>query len=63
MSLIKQHLYEKMTSNLSVTNLKYEELILLQEIMMDVWEFGIDAGRAQYNKEDFDNLYDKIMSS
>lgn len=52
-----------MTSNLSITNLKYEELILLQEIMMDVWEFGIDAGRAQYNKEDFDNLYDKIMSS
>ena len=52
-----------MTSNLSVTNLTYEELVLLQEIMMDVWEFGIDSGHAEYNKEDFSTLYDKILSS
>ena len=63
MSLIKQHLHTKMTSNLSVTNLTYEELVLLQEIMMDVWEFGIDSGHAEYNKEDFSTLYDKILSS
>lgn len=63
MSLIKQHLYETMTSNLSVPDLTYEELVLLQEIMIDVWEFGIDKGHATYDKEVFDKLYDKVLRS
>lgn len=53
-----------MTSeNLSVPNLDYEELILLQEIMMDVWEHGIDCGHVNYDKILFNSLYEKIMVS
>lgn len=52
-----------MTSNLSVPDLTYEELVLLQEIMIDVWEFGIDKGHATYDKEVFDKLYDKVLRS
>ena len=32
-----------MTTLLSIPNLTYEEIILLQEIMIDVYEYGIDA--------------------
>jgi|TARA_R100000084_G_scaffold100322_1_gene54977 hypothetical protein len=67
MSFIKQYLYylenEPMTTTLSVSNLEYEELVLLQEIMIDVWEFGIDKGHASYDKEVFDRLYDKVLRS
>lgn len=49
--------------SLPITDLKYEELILLQEIMNDVYCHGIDTGRAIYDKEMFDSLYDKVMSS
>lgn len=64
MSFIKNYLYQKMTSeNLSVPNLDYEELILLQEIMMDVWEHGIDCGHVNYDKILFNSLYEKIMVS
>ena len=52
-----------MTTTLSVSNLNYEELVLLQEIMIDVWEHGIDTGHADYDKETFDKLYDKILTS
>ena len=52
-----------MFTSLPTTNLKYEELILLQEIMNDVYRHGIDTGRAIYDKEMFDSLYDKVMSS
>lgn len=64
MSCMKNYLYYKMTSeNLSVSNLDYEELVLLQEIMMDVWEHGIAGGRTNYDKQMFDSLYEKIMVS
>ncbi len=52
-----------MTTTLSISNLDYEELVLLQEIMIDVWEYGIDSGHANYDKEIFDKLYDKILTS
>jgi len=52
-----------MKTTLSISNLEYEELVLLQEIMIDVWEFGIDKGHASYDKEVFDKLYDKILRS
>jgi len=52
-----------MTTLLSISNLTYEELILLQQIMMDVYEYGIDSGHAIYDKDKFDSLYDKIMTS
>lgn len=54
-----------MSKTLSVSNLSYEELVLLQEIMMDVWEFGISQleERKVYDQEVFDSLYDKVMSS
>lgn len=67
MSFINQYRYyldeQPMTTTLSVSNLNYEELVLLQEIMIDVWEHGIDSGHADYNKEIFDKLYDKILNS
>jgi len=51
------------TTTLSVSNLEYEELVLLQEIMIDVWEYGIDKGHADYDKAVFDKLYDKVLRS
>jgi hypothetical protein len=64
MSLIKQFIYDsEMSQCLSVSNLTYEELILLQQIMIDVYEHGIESGHALYDKEDFDSLYEKIMCS
>jgi len=51
------------TNNLSIENLSYEELVLMQEIMMDVWEHGIAGGRTNYDKQMFDALYEKIMTS
>ena len=50
-------------NNLSIENLSYEELVLLQEIMMDVWEHGIANGHANYDRRMFDSLYEKIMTS
>lgn len=52
-----------MSTTLSVSNLEYEELVLLQEIMIDVWEHGIDTGHANYDKQVFDRLYDKILNA
>ena len=52
-----------MTTTLSISNLEYEELVLLQEIMIDVWEYGIDKGHAEYDKAVFDKLYDKVLRS
>lgn len=65
MSFIKNYLYyqQEMTTTLSVSNLEYEELVLLQEIMIDVWEYGIDKGHADYDKDVFDRLYDKVLRS
>ena len=68
MSLIKQYIYylkehEQVSTTLSVSNLEYEELVLLQEIMIDVWEHGIDKGHADYDKQVFDRLYDKILNA
>lgn len=64
MSLIKQFIYDsEMSYSLSVPNLTYEELILLQQIMLDVYENGIETGHALYDKKDFDSLYDKIMTA
>ena len=68
MSLIKQYIHylkehEQMSTILSVSNLEYEELVLLQEIMIDVWEHGIDKGHANYDKQVFDRLYDKVLNS
>ena len=51
------------TTTLSVSNLEYEELVLLQEIMIDVWEYDIDKGHADYDKAVFDKLYDKVLRS
>ena len=65
MSFIKNYLYyqQEMTTTLSVSNLEYEELVLLREIMIDVWEYGIDKGHADYDKAVFDRLYDKVLRS
>lgn len=43
-----------------VTNLTYEEVVLLQTIMT-----GIDEGSSlfDYDQEIFDSLYEKVMNS
>lgn len=51
-----------MSDNLSITNLKYEEVVLLQEILLKV---SLD-GSYENNPEDneiFESLYEKVMSS
>tara|TARA_B100001964_G_C14039989_1_gene512218 strand:+ start:78 stop:236 length:159 start_codon:yes stop_codon:yes gene_type:complete len=52
-----------MLTTISISDLEYEELVLLQEIMIDVWEHGIAAGYVNYDKEIFDKLYDKVLRS
>jgi len=67
MSFIKQYQYylkdRSMLTTISISDLEYEELVLLQEIMIDVWEHGIAAGYVNYEKEIFDKLYDKVLRS
>ena len=50
-------------NNLSIDNLSYEELVLLQEIMMDVLNHGMASGHADYDIHVFDSLYEKILTS
>ena len=45
----------------SLISLSYEEKVLLQEIMVDVHKYIIDAGVVYYDKRNFDSLNEKIM--
>ena len=47
----------------SLISLSYEEKVLLQEIMVDVHKYIIDAGVVYYDKSNFDSLNEKIMST
>lgn len=52
-----------MTSTLSVSNLLYEELIMLQDIliMLNDSEFGSNLDSSE--REIFNDLYEKIINS
>jgi len=49
-----------MYQQLVINNLAYEELILLQQIMIDVQDSGM---YAKYDSDIFDELFEKIMVS
>jgi len=49
-----------MYQQLVINNLAYEELILLQQIMIDVQDSGMFA---RYDSDIFDELFEKIMVS
>jgi hypothetical protein len=52
-----------MTATLSVTNLLYEELIMLQDIMIMVNDMDFTANLNTTEREIFNDLYDKIINS
>lgn len=49
-----------MQQQLIIDNLVYEELVLLQQIMIDLQDSGM---YAKYDSEVFDDLFEKIMVS
>lgn len=49
-----------MQQQLVIDNLAYEELILLQQIMIDLQDSGM---YARYDGDVFDELFEKIMVS
>ncbi len=52
-----------MTSTLSVSNLLYEELVMLQDIMMMVDDMNFDSNLDETERQIFDDLYNKIMNA
>jgi hypothetical protein len=52
-----------MTSTLSVSNLLYEELIMLQDIMIMVSDMDFAANLSTTEREIFNDLYEKIINS
>ena len=49
-----------MKNNLLIENLTYEELILLQNIMVHLDQSGL---MIEYEQDIFDSLYEKVMVS
>lgn len=49
-----------MSENLSIDNLHYEELIMLQEILISI-DSGVTVSIEDYDT--FESLYEKVMSS
>lgn len=52
-----------MTPTLSVSNLLYEELVMLQDIMVMVDNMDFAAELDSTEREIFNNLYEKIINS
>lgn len=52
-----------MTSTLSVSNLLYEELIMLQDILIMVEKMDFVSNLDATEREIFDDLYDKVINS
>jgi hypothetical protein len=52
-----------MTVTLSISNLLYEEVIMLQNIMMQLNDEGFTDSLDPEDREIFNNLYDKVISS
>lgn len=49
-----------MKENLIIQDLTYEELILLQNIMLELDQNGL---MIEYDKDIFESLYEKVMVS
>jgi homoaconitase/3-isopropylmalate dehydratase large subunit len=49
-----------MKNNLLIENLTYEELILLQNIMVELDQKGL---MIEHDQDTFDSLYEKVMVS
>ena len=52
-----------MTVTLSVSNLLYEELVMLQNIMIQLNDEGFTDEMDPDDREIFNNLYDKVINS
>jgi hypothetical protein len=52
-----------MTPTLSISNLLYEEVIMLQDILIMVNDMDFTANLSTTEREIFDDLYDKIINS
>ena len=52
-----------MTPTLSVSNLLYEELIMLQDIMVMVDNMDFAANLDETEREIFNDLYNKVINS
>ena len=52
-----------MTPTLSVSNLLYEELIMLQDIIIMVNDMDFASNLEAAEREIFNDLYDKIINS
>jgi hypothetical protein len=49
-----------MKANLMITNLSYEEIVLLQQIMIDIDEKGLFI---EHDTDILDSLYEKVMNA
>lgn len=49
-----------MKENLMITDLSYEEVVLLQQIMIDIDEKGLFI---EYDQDILDSLYEKVMNA
>jgi hypothetical protein len=52
-----------MSATLSVSNLLYEELVLLQDIMIQLDREGFADTLDPEDREIFNNLYEKVINS
>jgi hypothetical protein len=52
-----------MTPTLSVSNLLYEELVMLQDILIMVNDMDFTANLSSTEREIFEDLYEKIINS
>jgi hypothetical protein len=52
-----------MTTTLSISNLLYEEVIMLQNILMQLNDEGFTDTFDPEDRETFNNLYDKVINS
>ena len=52
-----------MTQTLSISNLLYEELVMLQDILIMADDNGFSNNLDRQGKEIFDNLYNKVINS
>jgi hypothetical protein len=52
-----------MTPTLSISNLLYEELVMLQDIMIMVNDMDFASNLESAEREIFNDLYDKIINS
>lgn len=52
-----------MTPTLSISNLHYEEIVMLQDIMIMLDDTGFAGGLDATEREIFDDLYEKIINS